>query len=74
MSLPPTERQLQILSMAAQGLNNKEIATEIYLSVGTVRIHMSKLFKRIGARGRTNAVAIALARGLIDYEDYSQDE
>jgi len=60
--------------MAAQGLNNKEIATEIYLSVGTVRIHMSKLFKRIGARGRTNAVAIALVRGLIDYEDYSQDE
>jgi DNA-binding NarL/FixJ family response regulator len=47
-----TKREGQLVALLAQGLKNKEIATALDISEGTVKVYMSKLFQKIGVRGR----------------------
>ena len=48
-----SERELSILTLVAKGMNNKEIAAQLYLSEGTVRNYLSSLLSRLQLRDRT---------------------
>jgi two-component system, NarL family, response regulator LiaR len=60
-----TRREHEILELIAAGLSNKEIAGRIFVSENTVKTHSSRLFEKLGARRRTQAVQLAKERGLI---------
>ena len=57
-SLGITPRELEILGLIAQGLSNREIAARIFVSENTVKTHSSRIFDKLGARRRTQAVQI----------------
>jgi DNA-binding CsgD family transcriptional regulator len=60
-----TPRELEILELIAQGLSNREIANKLFVSENTVKTHSSRLFDKLSARRRTQAVQIAKEMGLI---------
>ncbi len=60
-----TRRELEILELIAQGLSNREIADKLFVSENTVKTHSSRLFDKLSARRRTQAVQIGKALGLI---------
>lgn len=60
-----TKRELEILRLMANGLSNREIATALFVSENTVKTHSSRLFEKLGARRRTQAVQIATQHGLL---------
>ena len=60
-----TPRELEILGLIAQGLSNREIAGALFVSENTVKTHSSRLFDKLSARRRTQAVQIAKEMGLI---------
>ncbi len=60
-----TPRELEILGLIAEGLSNREIAGRLFVSENTVKTHSSRLFEKLGARRRTQAVQIAKAAGLL---------
>ena len=62
---PLTPRELDVLRIAAQGAPSKEIADRLFLSVGTVRNHLSRIMCKTGARNRVDAVRIAGDAGWI---------
>ncbi|GII78987.1 DNA-binding response regulator [Sphaerisporangium rufum] len=62
---PLTPRELDVLRIAAQGASSKEIAAKLYLSVGTVRNHLSRIICKTGARNRGDAVRIAGEAGWL---------
>jgi two-component system, NarL family, response regulator LiaR len=64
-ALGVTRRELEILGLMADGLSNKEIADRIFVSENTVKTHSSRLFEKLGARRRTQAVQVGKASGLI---------
>lgn len=64
-SLGVTPRELEILELIASGLSNREIADRIFVSENTVKTHSSRLFDKLGAKRRTQAVQIAKQAGLI---------
>jgi len=60
-----TPRELEILQAIAAGLSTREIAARLFVSENTVKTHSSRLFDKLGARRRTQAVQIAKEAGLI---------
>jgi DNA-binding CsgD family transcriptional regulator len=60
-----TKRELEILALIAQGLSNREIADKLFVSENTVKTHSSRLFDKLSARRRTQAVQIGKEMGLI---------
>ena len=60
-----TRRELEILELIAAGLSNREIAERIFVSENTVKTHSSRLFEKLGARRRTQAVQLAKELGLL---------
>ena len=64
-----TERELEVLKLAAKGMTNREIASELVISVRTVQVHLSNVFSKIGVGSRTEAVLHALRQGWITLED-----
>ena len=60
-----TARETEVLGLLASGKTNKEIAQELVLSVSTVQRHVANIYAKIGARGRAEATAYALSRGII---------
>ena len=60
-----TPRELEILEAIAQGLSTREIAARLFVSENTVKTHSSRLFDKLNARRRTQAVQIAKEAGLI---------
>jgi DNA-binding NarL/FixJ family response regulator len=61
-----TDEERDLLALVARGLTNAEIARQQYVSLETVKTHLELVFAKLGAADRTNAVAEALRRGLID--------
>jgi ATP/maltotriose-dependent transcriptional regulator MalT len=55
-SLGITPRELEILELIAAGLSNKEIAARVFVSENTVKTHSSRVFDKLGAQRRTQAV------------------
>lgn len=60
-----TRRERQVLQMAAQGMNNPEIARRLLISVRTVEMHRANMLKKMGINGQTELVRYALKRGLV---------
>ena len=63
-----TEREVEVLQLVARGLSNKEVAKAIGRMDETVKIHLKNIFTKLGVADRTEAVTVALARGLIHLE------
>src|SRR5271157_3838169 len=66
-SLSLTPRELDVLAALAEGASNKEIARKLAISVHTVKFHISSLFDKLDAEGRTEAVAQAARLGAITF-------
>ncbi len=64
-----TEREGEVLRLAAQGLTNREIARQLAISARTVQVHLSNTFGKIGVGSRTEAVLYALRRGWLTLKD-----
>jgi NarL family two-component system response regulator LiaR len=64
-----TERELEVLKLAAKGITNREIAQELSLSARTVQAHLSTIFSKMQVSSRTEAVVRALQKGWITIED-----
>jgi DNA-binding NarL/FixJ family response regulator len=64
-----TERELEVLKLAARGRSNKEIAAELFLSARTVQHHLTSIFTKLGVSSRTEAVLHALRMGWITMDD-----
>jgi DNA-binding NarL/FixJ family response regulator len=60
-----SKRELEVLQAIAKGKSNKEIGTMLYISELTVKGHVRSILEKLGARGRSEAMAIAVRRGLI---------
>lgn len=59
-----TKREREVLTLVAAGLSNAEIAGELTLSVGTVRLHVSNILTKLDAPNRTSAAILAMKHGL----------
>lgn len=66
-SIEISERERDILTLLVEGLSNAEIAQRLFLSEGTVRNYLSSLFVKLEVSDRTQAVAVALRRGLVSF-------
>ena len=62
------QREVEVLTLVAQGSANKEIAHTLRLSEATVKSHLLHIFEKLGAADRTHAVTIAVRRGIIPLE------
>jgi len=60
-----TPRELEILGLIADGLSNREIAARLFVSENTVKTHSSRVFEKLNAKRRTQAVQLAKAAGII---------
>jgi DNA-binding CsgD family transcriptional regulator len=66
-SLGITPRELEVLQPIAEGLSNKEMAERLFVSENTVKTHTSRVFDKLGASRRTQAVQFAKGQGLIAF-------
>ena len=64
-SLGITARELEILTLVARGLSNREIATQLFVSENTVKTHCARAFSKLGAERRTQAVQRGKELGLL---------
>jgi DNA-binding NarL/FixJ family response regulator len=60
-----TQRELEVLCQIARGLRNKEIASELLIAEDTVKMHVKSILMKLGVNDRTEAVTLALRRGII---------
>lgn len=60
-----TPREIEILELIAQGLSNREIAEQLFVSENTVKTHSSRVFDKLGAKRRTQAVQFGKEFGLL---------
>lgn len=64
-----TERESQVLLLAARGKSNREIGAELGLSGRTVQVHLARVFRKLGVTSRTEAVIKGVRLGVISLED-----
>ena len=62
---PLSARELQILQLLARKQNNREIATHLHLSRNTIKVHLKKIYRKLGTHSREEAVEISKMYGLI---------
>jgi LuxR family maltose regulon positive regulatory protein len=62
---PLSEREREVLQLIAEGLSNREIAQELFLSISTVKVHTYNIYGKLGVHSRTQAVAKARALGIL---------
>ncbi|MEJ8856206.1 response regulator transcription factor [Variovorax robiniae] len=60
-----SKRQTQLIAMLDKGMSNREIATELDISEHTVKVHLWRLFRRLGVKSRTQALHHARSHGLL---------
>ncbi|MEU1951326.1 response regulator [Nocardia rhamnosiphila] len=65
-----TERELDVLRLAASGWSNRQIAQGLHLAEGTVKNHMSSVLLKLGVNDRTKAVLRALESGILNAENH----
>jgi two-component system NarL family response regulator len=64
-----TEREVEILRLASKGLSNPEIGRVLNRTEGTVKAHLRNIHEKLGVQDRTEAVTVALTRGIIHLDD-----
>ncbi len=67
-----SDRELEVVRALARGLSNQEIATELYLSVNTVRNHIQRISAKLGVNTRLEIAITAIRRGLIELPEEEQ--
>ena len=60
-----TTREIEILQQVAEGNRNRDIADKLFISEGTVKVHIQHIMAKLGANDRTQAITIAVRRGII---------
>lgn len=60
-----TERERQVILLISEGKSNQEIATALNISEGTIKFHVNGILRKLGANDRTQAVLIAVKRGIV---------
>jgi DNA-binding NarL/FixJ family response regulator len=60
-----TEREMDVLRLVASGNRNREIGARLFISEETVKVHIKHIMEKLAASDRTQAVAIAVRRGII---------
>ncbi len=63
---PLSPREIEILQKVAYGATTKEVADQLGISFHTVKTHLERIFEKLGANDRAQAVAIAIRKGLVD--------
>lgn len=61
-------RELEVLRLVAKGLSNKEIGAQLNVVEGTVKIHVTNVLSKLRVADRTQAIVVAIQRGIIDIE------
>ncbi len=59
-----SDREQDVLALVARGLSNSEIATELFITLATVKTHVSRLVTKLGARDRAQLIVIAYESGF----------
>lgn len=65
---PLSPRESEVLQLLAKGLSNKEIGAELRVVEGTVKIHVTNILAKLGVSDRTQAIVVAVRRGIIRLE------
>jgi LuxR family maltose regulon positive regulatory protein len=63
---PLTERELKVLKLIDGGCSNQDIAAQLFISLATVKRHISNIYTKLEARGRTQALSRSRELGLLD--------
>jgi DNA-binding NarL/FixJ family response regulator len=64
-----SEREMQVLRLAAKGMSNRDIATELFISIRTVQGHLTSIFNKLGVGSRTEAIFQAVKSGWLSLEE-----
>jgi NarL family two-component system response regulator LiaR len=64
-----TDREMEVLRLAAKGMSNAEIAKTLYLSIRTVQAHLRAIFNKLGVGSRSEAIVYALKKGWLSLEE-----
>ena len=63
---PLTNKELEVLELMVQGYTNNQIASQLYMSLGTVKVHIRSILSKLCASDRTQAAVLAMRAGLIE--------
>ncbi|HEX6355120.1 response regulator transcription factor [Actinophytocola sp.] len=66
---PLSQRELEVLRLVADGLENQSIADTLFVSVETIRTHVKSILRKLASRDRTHAVAVAFRSGVLAVDD-----
>ena len=65
-----SRREKEVLSLVAEGRTNPEIAGILFVSVSTVKAHVSSIIYKLEAKGRTNAAVLGIKYNIIDIDSF----
>lgn len=64
-----TEREFEVVRAVSRGLSNQAIAKELWVTVQTVKFHLTSIYRKLGVKNRTQAAGWALGKGLVQSEE-----
>ena len=70
-SVEMSEREMEVLKLAARGMNNQDIANKLFISMRTVQGHLTSIFNKLSVGSRTEAIFQAVKRGWLSFEELS---
>lgn len=62
---PLSKREIEVLGALVRGLSNKEIATELFITETTVKLHISNIYRKLGVKSRSQAILLAVREKLV---------
>jgi DNA-binding CsgD family transcriptional regulator len=71
---PLSEREMELVELLGQGLSNREIAQNLFISPNTVKVHLRNIYAKLHVSSRTEATMVALRQGLIEIELPGQED
>jgi DNA-binding CsgD family transcriptional regulator len=71
---PLSDRELELVELLAEGLTNKQIAQELYISPNTVKVHLRNIYTKLNVSSRTEASMVALRMGWVELEGVTDEE
>jgi len=70
---PLTERETEVLKLIARGKANKQIASEMFVAMSTVKTHVNNLYRKLGVSSRTQAALYAVRVGLVPTKELGEE-
>ena len=64
-----SEREIEVLKLAAKGMTNKDIANALFISIRTVQHHLNSIFNKLSVGSRTEAIFQSVKKGLLSFDD-----